>query len=292
MEMIRKQIESKIVCIRDVNVMLDSDLAIIYQTQTKYINRAVQRNPNRFPESFAFQLTTDEFNTVRFQLGTLDKQLGRGQHRKYAPWVFTEQGVAMLSAVLNTETAIKTSVQIIEAFVALRKWAVHHAALFQRLNQVELKQARADERIDQVLSAMNTRENLPKQGVFFEGQIFDAYTFVADLIKRAKTEIILIDNYLDETVLTLMTKRKPGVSVLLFTRSISQLIQLDIEKHNGQYPPIAVHTLTESHDRFVIIDRTEVYHVGASLKDVGKKWFAFSKLDLPAELILSRLPIV
>ena len=172
----------------------------------------------------------------------------------------------------------------------LRDYLVNGIVTNQRLERIENNYEELSKEVKSITQQLQAG-GLPKQGIFFEGQIFDAYTFVADLIKRATTEIVLIDNYLDETVLTLMTKRKPGVRALLFTRSISQSLQLDIEKHNNQYPPIAVHTLTESHDRFLIIDRTELYHVGASLKDVGKKWFAFSKLDLPADLILSRLPL-
>jgi hypothetical protein len=173
----------------------------------------------------------------------------------------------------------------------LRDYLVKGIVTNQRIERIENNYEELSKEVKAIAQQLQA-EGLPKQGIFFEGQIFDAYIFVVDLIKRAKTEIILIDNYLDETVLTLMTKRKPGVRVLFFTRSMSSSLRLDIEKHNSQYPRIAVQTLTESHDRFVIIDRAEVYHVGASLKDVGKKWFAFSKLDLPAELILSRLPIV
>jgi hypothetical protein len=173
----------------------------------------------------------------------------------------------------------------------LRDYLVKGIVTNQRIERIENNYEELSKEVKSITQKLQA-SGLPKQGIFFEGQIFDAYIFVVDLIKRAKTEIVLIDNYLDETVLTLMTKRKPGVRVVLFTRSMSSSLRLDIEKHNRQYPPIAVQTLTESHDRFLIIDRTELYHVGASLKDVGKKWFAFSKLDLPAELILSRLPNV
>lgn len=172
----------------------------------------------------------------------------------------------------------------------LRDYLVNGIVTNQRLERIENNYEELSKEVKAIAQKLHA-EGLPKQGIFFEGQIFDAYAFVSDLIKRATTEIVLIDNYLDETVLTLLTKRKPGVRALLFTRSIGPSLRLDIEKHNGQYPPIAVHSLTESHDRFLIIDRTELYHMGASLKDVGKKWFAFSKLDLPADLILSRLPL-
>lgn len=172
----------------------------------------------------------------------------------------------------------------------LRDFLLNGIVTNQRLERIENNYEELSKEVKSIAQQLQA-SGLPKQGIFFEGQIFDAYAFVSDLIKRATTEIVLIDNYLDETVLTLMTKRKRGVRALLFTRSIRPSLRLDLEKHNGQYPPIAVHSLTESHDRFLIIDRTELYHMGASLKDVGKKWFAFSKLDLPADLILSRLPL-
>ncbi len=172
----------------------------------------------------------------------------------------------------------------------LRDYLLKGVVTNQRLERIENNYEELSKEVKSITQQLQAG-GLPKQGIFFDGQIFDAYTFVSDLIKRATAEIILIDNYIDETVLTLMTKRKRGVHAFLFTRSISQSLQLDIRKHNRQYPPITVHTLTQSHDRFLILDRKDLYHVGASLKDVGKKWFAFSKLDLPVELILSRLPL-
>jgi hypothetical protein len=202
MEITTKNIENKIFTIRGIQVMLDSDIAVIYFTETKFINRALKRNPLRFPEAFAFQLMEEEWEALRFQIGTLNITSRRGQHRKYLPWVFTEQGVAMLSAVLNTERAVVASIQIIQAFVAMRQFIQNNAAIFQRLNQVELKQLKTDEKLEQVFKALEAGKPEPNQGIFFEGQIFDAYVFVADIIKKAKTEIILIDNYVDETVMT------------------------------------------------------------------------------------------
>ncbi len=293
MELLKQEnIQNQIFLVRGVQVMLDNDLALLYQTETKFVNRAVKRNPMRFPEAFAFQLNTEEWEALRFQIGTLNNQAGRGQHRKYLPWVFTEQGVAMLSAVLNTERAVIASIQIIQAFVAMRQFIQHNAAIFQRLNQVELKQLKTDEKLEQVFKALEAGKPEPKHGIFFEGQIFDAYVFVADIIKKAKNEIILIDNYVDETVLTVLAKRSPKVNATIYTKTISKQLQLDVDKHNSQYPAIALKTFAHSHDRFLIIDQKELYHLGASLKDLGKKWFAFSKMDSLTADVLAKLNLV
>jgi len=292
MEITTKNIENKIFTIRGIQVMLDSDLAVIYFTETKFINRALKRNPLRFPEAFAFQLMEEEWEALRFQIGTLNITSRRGQHRKYLPWVFTEQGVAMLSAVLNTERAVVASIQIIQAFVAMRQFIQNNAAIFQRINQVELKQLKTDEKLEQVFKALEAGKPEPNQGIFFEGQIFDAYVFVADIIKKAKTEIILIDNYVDETVMTLLAKRTKSVAATIYTKNISKQLQLDVDKHNSQYPAITLKTFANSHDRFLIIDHKELYHLGASLKDLGKKWFALSKMDSLTADVLAKLNLV
>jgi N-acyl-D-aspartate/D-glutamate deacylase len=290
MDLTISHIENKIYNIRGVQVMLDSDLGEMYQTETKYINRAVNRNPNRFPREFAFQLNESEWDSLRFQIGTLKKKTGRGQHRKYLPWAFTEQGVAMLSAVLNTETAILASIQIMQAFIAMRKFLMNNASVFQRLDQIELKQLKTDEKLEQIFKALEAGQPRPNKGIFFNGQIFDAYVFVADIIKKAKTSIILIDNYVDETVLTLMAKRAKNTTATLYTKNISKQLLLDLSKHNSQYPEIKAFEFKEAHDRFLIIDEVELYHIGASLKDLGKKWFAFSKMEMPAKEIIAKLP--
>ncbi|MGY6521319.1 MAG: ORF6N domain-containing protein [Mongoliitalea sp.] len=178
MELSQLDIENRIYTLRNIQVMLDSDLAVLYQTETKFINRAVKRNPHRFPETFAFQLNHEEWEALRFQIGTLNDQSGRGQHRKYLPWVFTEQGVAMLSAVLNSERAISSSVQIMQAFVAMRKFLLNNASVFQRLVQVELKQLKTDEKVEQIFKALEAGKIEPSQGIFFDGQIFDAYALL------------------------------------------------------------------------------------------------------------------
>jgi phage regulator Rha-like protein len=285
-----QNIESIIFTIRGLQVMFDSDLARLYKTETKYINRSVSRNMNRFPVDFAFQLTEIEWQTLRFQIGTLNENEGRGKHRKYLPWVFTEHGVTMLSAVLNTEVAVEVSIHIIKAFVTMRKFMLNNASVFQRLDQIELNQLKSNERIDKIFGALEKSNPIPTQGVFFDGQIFDAYELMSRILRSATKEIILIDNYIDETVLAHLSKRAENVEAIIYTKSISRVLQLDLERHNSQYPPIQMRELRESHDRFLIIDRKELYHIGASLKDLGKKWFAFSKMKgKMVELVLNEL---
>ena len=290
MELATRHIENSIFTIRGIQVMLDSDLASLYQTETKFINRAVKRNPMRFPESFAFQLSEQEWEALRFQIGTLNNKVGRGQHRKYLPWVFTEQGVAMLSAVLNTERAIVASIHIIQAFVAMRNFLLNNASIFQRLDQVELKQLKTDDKLEQIFKALEAGKPEPSQGIFFDGQIFDAYTFTSNIIKKAKKEIILIDNYIDEDTLTHLAKKAEQVTVRLYTKTISKQTKLDLKKVNEQHAnTFEISEFKSSHDRFLIIDQKELYHLGASLKDLGKKWFAFSKMDAFTETILNQL---
>jgi hypothetical protein len=218
---------------------------------------------------------------------TIESQ--RGKHRKYLPYAFTEQGVAMLSAVLRSDTAVNISIQIMQAFVEMKKFIANNALLFQRLENVELKQMETDRKVLQLFSAIQEKSVKPKQGIFFEGQVFDAYSFAADLIRSAKKSIVLIDNYIDDTVLTLFTKRKQGVSLTIFTKQISKQMALDLKKHNQQYEPIEMKEFADAHDRFLIIDEKTVYHFGASLKDLGKKWFAFSKFDKEAVTLLNKL---
>lgn len=280
-----EHIQSQIFSVRGYQVMLDSDLATLYQTETKFINRAVKRNPLRFPSAFMFQLTENEWANLKYQIGTSSDHGGR----RTLPFVFSEQGVTMLSAVLNTEVAIHTSIQIIQAFVAMRKFLQNNAAIFQRLDQVELKQLKTDEKLEQIFKALEAGKPEPTQGIFFDGQIFDAYAFTSGLIKKAKTEIILIDNYINESTLTHLSKKAKNVKVQLFTKSIGKTLALDVKKANEQFGNFEVLELKSSHDRFLIIDRKELYHLGASLKDLGKKWLAFSKMDGMTETILANL---
>lgn len=249
-----------------------------------------------------FQMNENEWSFLRSQIVTLknSKDLNlqnstsndnRGKHRKYLPYVFTEQGVAMLSAVLKSETAVKVSIKIINTFVEMRKVLTQNAGLFQRLDKIELKQLDADHKFEQLFKALESKNPEPEKGIFFDGQIFDAYTFIADIVRKAEHSIILVDNYIDDTVLTLFSKRNTDVKVICYTKTISKQLLLDVQKHNAQYPTVTVHELTAAHDRFLIIDHSQLYHIGASLKDIGKKWFAFSKMDTEVEKMLSLLNI-
>ncbi|MDK2939905.1 MAG: hypothetical protein PWQ51_2070 [Methanolobus sp.] len=295
-----EDIQSQIYTIRGVQVMLDENLASLYHVETRVLNQAVKRNKDRFPEQFCFQLTAEEYELLRSQIVILEGDAAltsqdvtlesrRGKHRKYLPYAFTEQGVAMLSAVLKSNVAVQMSVQIINAFVAMRRFISSNAHIFQRLDTLEIKQLETDKKINHVLNAIESKEIQPKQGIFFDGQIFDAYNFVADLIRTAQSSITIIDNYVDDTVLTHLTKRNDGVAVTIFTKTMSKQLALDLKKFNSQYPPIDIREFKNSHDRFMIIDDKTVYHFGASLKDLGKKWFAFSKMDFGAVEMLTRL---
>lgn len=280
-------IESLIKVIRGQQVMLDKDLATLYGVETRVLNQTVKRNIERFPDDFRFELSREE--CLRSQIVISN---GRGGNR-YSTYAFTEQGVAMLSSVLRSQTAIEVNIQIMRAFVSMRHFMVNNASVFSRLetmeyHQLEMQQhlQESDKRIDEVFRRLDEGNAKPKQGVFYNGQIYDAYTFVADLIKSAKKRIILIDNYVDETVLTLLDKRENGVSATIYTQQISRHFQLDIDRHNAQYASIDVETFRLSHDRFLCID-DDVYHIGASIKDLGKKWFGFSKMEIltPDELV-------
>ena len=273
---------------------------MLYGVETKVLNQAVKRNSERFPKDFMFQLSKDEYELLRSQNVTLEKwehlrsqnatiEDKRGQHRKHLPYAFTEQGVAMLSAVLKSETAVKISIQIINAFVAMRRFINSNAQIFQRLDALEIKQLKTDTKMEQVLNAIESKEIQPKQGIFFDGQIFDAYKFVSDIFRSAKESIVIIDNYLDDSVLAHLSKRDKNVTVTLLTKNITHLVALDVNKFNKQYPTIEIKEFRNSHDRFIIIDNSIVYHFGASLKDLGKKWFAFSKMDIGTFEMLSSL---
>ena len=287
-------IEPLIKVIRGQQVMLDKDLATLYGVETRVLNQTVKRNIERFPDDFRFELSREE--CLRSQIVISN---GRGGNR-YSTYAFTEQGVAMLSSVLRSQTAIEVNIQIMRAFVSMRHFMVSNASVFSRLetmeyHQLEILQHQQDtdkhieatnKRIDEVFRRLDEGNAKPKQGVFYNGQIYDAYTFVSGLIKSAKRRIILIDNYVDETVLTLLDKRENNVSAIIYTQQISRQFKLDIDRHNAQYAPIDVETFRLSHDRFLCID-DDVYHIGASIKDLGKKWFGFSKMEIltPDELV-------
>lgn len=295
MQITRTTIREKIYNVRDLQVMLDSELAEIYGIETKVFNQAVKRNEGRFPESFRFQLTTDEYQGLRSQTVTLNN-LSRGQHRKYMPYVFTEQGVAMLSAVLRSKTAIEVSIQIMDSFVEMRKFFATYNDLVMKIQQIEQKQIynqiKTQEKFEAIFSALEEKPIVPNQGVFYEGQIFDAYMFVSKLIRSAKKSIILLDNYVDETVIEHLSKAEPQAQVYILTKTISKNLKLDIVKHNLQYNKINLIQFSLSHDRFLIIDQSDIYHIGASLKDLAKKWFAFSKLEQSSFGLMDRINAV
>ncbi|MBQ3383235.1 MAG: ORF6N domain-containing protein [Bacteroidales bacterium] len=268
--------------IRGQQVMLDKDLATLYGVETKRLKEQVSRNIERFPSDFMFQLTKEESSNLRSQIATSSWGGDR-----YLPYAFTENGIAMLSSVLRSETAIKVNIQIMRAFTAMRHFIANNEQIFLRLSHIEYHQIETDQRIDEVFKRLNS--NLPIQGIFYDGQVFDAYQFASDLVRKAKTSIVLIDNYVDDTVLTLLDKRVAGVTATIYTQQISRQLRLDINRHNMQYPAIEVKLFSMAHDRFMLID-DEVYHIGASLKDLGKKWFGFTKmLHISSAEIVARL---
>lgn len=267
------RIESLIRFIREKQVILDTDLAMLYGVETKRLKEQVKRNIDRFPDDFMFELTREELNSLRSQIATSN---GRGGTR-YLPYAFTEGGIAMLSSVLKSGIAVEVNIRIMRAFVAMRQFLATNAQVFQRLANIEYHQIETDKRIDEVFKRLDANVQ-PQQGIFYDGQVFDAYQFVSDLVRKAKSSIALIDNYVDDTVLTLLDKRADNVTATIYTQHISQQFQLDINRHNTQYPAINVEHFNRAHDRFLLID-DEVYHIGASIKDLGKKWFAFTLMQ-------------
>lgn len=283
-------IQPMIKVIRGQQVMLDSDLSALYGVETRRLNEQVKRNIERFPDDFMFQLRKEELDNLMSQNATSSW----GGTRKL-PYAFTEQGIAMLSSVLKSQTAVEVNIRIMRAFIAMRRFIATNAQLFQRLetieyHQLEMKQHQevTDRRIDEVFKRLDT-DIPPMQGIFYDGQVFDAYRFVSDLIRKAKQSIVLIDNYVDDTVLTLLDKRSEGVSATIYTQRISSQFQLDVDRHNSQYPLIEIKRFNKAHDRFLLIDN-EVYHIGASIKDLGKKWFGFTLMrDITATELIKKI---
>lgn len=283
-------IQPMIKVIRGQQVMLDSDLSALYGVETRRLNEQVKRNIERFPDDFMFQLRKKELDNLMSQNATSSW----GGTRKL-PYAFTEQGIAMLSSVLKSQTAVEVNIRIMRAFIAMRRFIATNAQLFQRLetieyHQLEMKQHQevTDRRIDEVFKRLDT-DIPPMQGIFYDGQVFDAYRFVSDLIRKAKQSIVLIDNYVDDTVLTLLDKRSEGVSATIYTQRVSSQFQLDVDRHNSQYPLIEIKRFNKAHDRFLLIDN-EVYHIGASIKDLGKKWFGFTLMrDITATELIKKI---
>ncbi len=276
-------IRSKIHVIRGQQVMLDRDLAALYGVETKVMNQAVKRNIERFPENFMFQLSENEYEIWRSQFVTSNSDK-MGLRRP--PYAFTEQGVAMLSAVLKSETAIKVSIQIMNAFVSMRHFFQNNAEIFVELKTMRQHQIdtnihlnETDKKVDELFSLMDKYNINETQGIFFKGQIFDAYAKFESFLAAAKKEIILIDNYVDLSILQRLAKKKKGVNVTIYTDPKTKLTAQDVQTFNAQYPTLTLNHTTKTHDRFLIIDKATIYHIGASLKDLGKKCFGFSILD-------------
>ncbi|HPS28925.1 MAG TPA: ORF6N domain-containing protein [bacterium] len=278
-------IQSRIYTIRGVQVMLDRDLAEFYSVKPIKLREQIKRNIRRFPLDFMFQLSQNEAELMVSQNAIPSKQHLGG----FLPYVFSEQGVAAVSSILSSERAIDISIQIMRAFVSMRRFISNNAQIFQRLDTVEIKQIETDSKIEKVLTALENKQLQPKQGIFFEGQIFDAHNFVSDLVRSAEKSIVLIDNFVDDSVLTLFSKRKYGVNLKILTKNVTKQLRLDMKKFNEQFPVAEIQEFDLSHDRFLIIDNKSVYHIGASLKDLGKKWFAFSKMDIEIDYILKRI---
>lgn len=298
-----EDIKKLIYTIRGKQVMLDSDVAMLYNYETKKINQAVKRNIDRFPERFCFQLTEEEFLYLRSQFVTLNKNninenysiyyiktkniylndnMGRGKHRKYLPYVFTEQGIAMLSGLLKNDIAVQVSIHIMDAFVEMRKFININNNLYEKVMTIEKNMNKKflenDKKFDMIFNQLQLGENI-KQRIFYDGQIYDAYSLIIDIIKKAKDKILIIDNYIDDSVLKMLTKKQKNVEVVIMTSHNSNIINLDIQKFNKEYPILKVAYTNKFHDRFIVIDNTEMYHLGASIKDLGKKCFGINKIE-------------
>ena len=292
-------IKSRILTIRGVQVILDRDIAILYGVETKVLNQAVKRNRERFPDRFMFQLTEEELGNWKSQIVTsnpsLEQTIKMGVRR--APYAFTEQGVAMLSAVLKSETAIRVSIQIMDAFSAMRRALASIAPILSRLDVVERRQItdqqRNEERFDTIFKAMDGGD-FPPQKVFFDGKHYDAYSFARKLVRKAKKNIVLVDNYCDDVTLDILSQKCGGADVLIATthKSATKFISpTAVAKFNKQNPTLTIKTVGSFHDRFLILDGTELYHFGASMKDLGRQYCAITKMDamfIPS--IMQRIP--
>ena len=288
-----EEIKNLIYTIRGKQVMLDSDVAMLYHYQTKRINEAVKRNKERFPENLCFQLTTEEIKNIKMpnvvlnlknennwsQFATSSKSENiKHRGKKYLPYVFTEQGIAMLSVLLKNDIAVQVSINIMNAFVEMRKFLIQNGQIFERLTNIEYKLLEHDKKFNEVFNQLQVEENI-KQKIFFEGQIYDAYSLISDIIKKANKKILIIDNYIDDSVLKMLTKKNNNVEVVILTSDKSNIQQIDIQKFNKEYPILKVAKTNKFHDRFIIIDNEEMYHLGASIKDLGKKCFGINKIE-------------
>ena len=270
-----REIQSMIYTLRGRQVMIDRDLAYLYNVETKVLNQAVKRNISRFPESFRFQISDDE----KDELVTNCDRFKTLKHSSSNPYAFTEQGIAMLSAVLKSDVAVEVSVKIMDSFVEMRNFLLSNREMFARLDRIELKQLETDKKLEEVFDYISTTKEV-KQKIFFDGQIYDAFSLMVELVEKAMGELILIDNYVDVNTLNILSKKRETVNVMIVTSGKGNLTEKDVAKFNSQYPNLIVKIDNSFHDRFIIIDRKEVYHVGASIKDAGKKSFGITKLDV------------
>ena len=282
-EISNEEIKNLIYTIRGKQVMLDSDVAMLYNYETKKVNQAVKRNIDRFPERFCFQLTEKELEVMWSQIVTTSKlEDNKYRSKKYLPYVFTEQGIAMLSGILKSEVAIQVSIKIMDAFVEMRKFININRNLYEKVinieNKMDKKFIEQDNKFDLIFDQLQLEENI-KQRIFFEGQIYDAYSIIIDIIKRAKQKILIIDNYIDDSIFKMLTKKKNNVEVIILTSNKSNIQNIDIQKFNKEYPILKVAKTNKFHDRFIVIDNKEMYHIGASIKDLGKKCFGINKIE-------------
>ncbi len=275
-----ENIKNLIYTIRGKQVMLDSDVAMLYHYPTKRINETVRRNTERFPDNFCFKLTENEVENLRSQFATSSLEKENYGGRRYLPYVFTEQGIAMLSGLLKNDIAIQVSINIMNAFVEMRKFIVNNAQIFERLTNVEYKMFEHDKKFDIIFNELQKEKKTEfKEKIFFDGQIYDAYSLIIDIIQKAKHKILIIDNYIDVSILKMLSKKNKNVEVIILTLQNTSLNKLDINKFNKQYPTLKVAYTNKFHDRFIVIDNEKLYHIGASLKDLGKKCFAISKIE-------------
>ena len=282
-EISNEEIKNLIYTIRGKQVMLDSDVAMLYNYETKKVNQAVKRNIDRFPERFCFQLTEKELEIMWSQIVTTSKlEDNKYRSKKYLPYVFTEQGIAMLSGILKSEIAVQISIKIMDAFVEMRKFISINNSLFEKVinieNKMDKKFIENDKKFNIIFDQLQLEENI-KQRVFFEGQIYDAYSVIIDIIKKANKSILIIDNYVDDSILKMLTKKKSSVEVVILTSNKSNIQNIDIQKFNKEYPILKIAKTNKFHDRFIVIDSREMYHLGASIKDLGKKCFGINKIE-------------
>ena len=275
-----KNIKNLIYTIRGKQVMLDSDVAMLYHYETKNVNKAMKRNIERFPEDFCFQLSEEEAKNLRFQNGTSSLDEGNYGGRRYSPYVYTEQGISMLSGILKSDVAIQVSINIMRAFVEMRKFISINGQVFERLTNVEYRLLEHDNKINQVFNELQKSKDIKfNQKIFYKGQIWDSYELIIDIIKTAKSKIVIIDNYIDDSILKMLQKKNKNVEVVILTSKNCSLTKLDIKKFNEQYPVLKIARTDKFHDRFIVIDSKEMYHCGASLKDLGKKCFGINRIE-------------